>query len=233
MIRNTIMGICSERMQIVWGEWQETLLDWTRSSIERKIVTRAAGIGAEERDSVGEGGHRESWEDGGWWLTSWNEGMELWHRFWPVEGMQGVTAGAMANSALQKQQVLQHPLYYLNFHITVSRRKKKIYSENAISSQYVCCPLLQALKQCYQMWNHMQKDEIIRVTFRISGVGASGEAVSVVLFRLTHQNDLPMTLAAGVWDARQHLLLVTHAFWSICSYLASVLHCTVPFNVIR
>lgn len=45
--------------------------------------------------------------------------------------------------------------------------------------------------------------------FQITGMGAPGGAVSVVLFRLTHQNDLPTTLAAGVWDARQHLLLLT------------------------
>lgn len=233
MIRNTIMGICSERMQIVWGEWQETLLDWTHSSIERKIVTRAAGIGAEERDSVGEGGHRESWEDGGWWLTSWNEGMELWHRFWPVEGMQGVTAGAMVNSALQKQQVLQHPLSTISISILQFPEGKKDLLRKChflpvcvLSSTSSLKAVLPDVKPHAKRWDY-QGD------FQISGVGASGEAVSVVLFRLTHQNDLPMTLAAGVWDARQHLLLVTHAFWSICSYLASVLHCTVPFNVIR
>lgn len=60
MIKNTIIGICSEIMQIVWGKRQETLLDRTGSSIGREVVTRAAGIGAEEGDSVGEGGHRES-----------------------------------------------------------------------------------------------------------------------------------------------------------------------------
>lgn len=213
------MGICSEIMQIVWGKRQKTLPDWTSSSIGRKVGTRAAGIEREERDSVGEGGHRESWEDGEWWLTSWNEGMELWHEFWPVEGMQGVIAGALVNSALQKQQVLKHPLCYLNFHITVSRRKKKkFFSENAISSQYVCCSLLRALQQYY----HLEgcRCETTHKKMRWSNTGrlsdnwdrGPGEAVSVVLFRLTHRNDLPKRLAAGVWDTRQHLLLLTHAF---------------------
>lgn len=58
MIRNTVMEICSEEIQIVWGKRQESLLDRTGSSIGRKVVTRAAGIGAEERDSLGEGEHR-------------------------------------------------------------------------------------------------------------------------------------------------------------------------------
>lgn len=173
MIKNTIMGICSEIMWIVWGKRQETLLDRTGSSRGRKVVTRAVGIVAEERDSVGEGGHREFWEDGGWWVTSWNEGVGLWHRFWPVERMQGVIAGAMVNSALQKQQVLKHPLCYLNFHITVSRSKKKdflrkchfllVYVLSSTSSLRTVLPFGRI-----QMWNHTQKDEMMkyRVTFR-------------------------------------------------------------------
>lgn len=168
------MGICSEIMQIVWGKRQKTLPDWTSSSIGRKVVTRAAGIEREEGDSVGEGGHRESWEDGEWWLTSWNEGMELWHEFWPVEGMQGVIAGALVNSALQKQQVLKHPLCYLNFHITVSRRKKKKKFLRKCHFLPVCVLFSTSSLTAVlpfgrmQMWNHTQKDEMIkhRTTFR-------------------------------------------------------------------
>lgn len=175
------MGICSEIMQIVWGKRQKTLPDWTSSSIGRKVVTRAAGIEREERDSVGEGGHRESWEDGEWWLTSWNEGMELWHEFWPVEGMQGVIAGALVNSALQKQQVLKHPLCYLNFHITVSRRKKKNFSQKMPFPPSMCAVLYFEPYSSTTIWKdadvkpHTKRwDDQTQDDFQITGIEAPG-----------------------------------------------------------
>lgn len=232
MIRNTIMGICSERMQIVWGEWQETLLDWTRSSIERKIVTRAAGIGAEERDSVGEGGHRIL--RGGRMMTDFlkrrhgtlAQVLTCWRNARSHCRCNGKLSPAKAASLTTPPLLSQFPYYSFQKEKKDLLRKCHFLPVCVLSFTSSLKAVLPDVKPHAKRWDY-QGD------FQISGVGASGEAVSVVLFRLTHQNDLPMTLAAGVWDARQHLLLVTHAFWSICSYLASVLHCTVPFNGIR
>lgn len=228
MIKNTIMGICSQIMQIIWGKRQETLLDITGSSIGRKVVTRAAGIGAEERDSVGEGGHTESWEDGGWWLTSWNEGVELWHRFWPVEGMQGVIAGAVVNSALQKQQVLKHPLYYLNFHITVSRRKKKRFSQKMLFPLSMCAVLYFEPYSSATNWKgadvkpHTKRwDDQMQGDFQLTGIGAPGR-----LFRSCFSDWHIEMICLWHWPqvsgtpGSPYLLLLTHAFQSISSSLA-------------